>query len=637
MSQAKEGSPMMQELPPPPVPDLAQTLERYLAGLRAVIPAAQYERTRQLVEQFCNDPGSKLQAELIKFAENVDNWVTHFWLDDMYLKNPIPLPVNSNPFFLFPKQNFHSSSDQFRFAAKFILYALDYKKKIDSKSLSKDVIKVRGGGKEIPLCMKTYANFFSSYRRPGENKDELYMSEHQGPDDPWHIIVACKNQFFTLQVKAANSDEIPSEDTLAEQLRLVSQMAKDKENIQPPVGLLTTEDRQTWARIRNKMMKSKANLQSLQAIENCLLVLCLGVCSPNVPNYSTIRKESATLDLTTMAAHLLHGSGTDVGTANRWYDKFLQLVVTRDGVVGFVGEHSASEGITIVRFIEGFLDILSSLESQTNGSQQPSSTQSSFRLPTPLNWEIDDEVSLCIQEASKKVNKLCSDVDLFCLRFSKYGREFIKSHKISPDAFIQIALQLTFYKVHRKLVSTYESASLRRFRDGRVDSIRSVTAEALEWVKVMCDAPQVTDEVKVELFKACIKKQVEIMSYTVNGEGPDNHLLALRELAKSKDYPDIPLFQDKSYWEYLNFRLSTSQISVSSDKYNILVGYGPVVPDGYGCCYLPFSNRIDFCISSFFSSKETSSDFFAHSLEGSLLHMEELCLKIAQMEQQSHN
>lgn len=49
---------------------------------------------------------------------------------------------------------------------------------------------------------------------------------------------------------------------------------------------------------------------------------------------------------------------------------------------------------------------------------------------------------------------------------------------------------------------------------------------------------------------------------TVNGEGPDNHLLALKEIAKSQDNVEIPLFQDKSYWEYLNFRLSTSQVNL---------------------------------------------------------------------------
>ncbi|GFY42973.1 choline O-acetyltransferase [Trichonephila inaurata madagascariensis] len=67
-------------------------------------------------------------------------------------------------------------------------------------------------------------------------------------------------------------------------------------------------------------------------------------------------------------------------------------------------------------------------------------------------------------------------------------------------------------------------------------------------------------------------------------------------------------------------------------KYGVLVGYGPVVPDGYGCSYNPCEDHIDFCVSSFFSSKETSSDFFAHSLEGSLLNMGEICEKISQME-----
>ena len=42
-----------------------------------------------------------------------------------------------------------------------------------------------------------------------------------------------------------------------------------------------------------------------------------------------------------------------------------------------------------------------------------------------------------------------------------------------------------FYRIHRKLVSTYESASTRRFRLGRVDNIRANSPAALEWVKAM--------------------------------------------------------------------------------------------------------------------------------------------------------
>lgn len=71
----------------------------------------------------------------------------------------------------------------------------------------------------------------------------------------------------------------------------------------------------------------KANALSLEAIENSLLILCLDDGTPNVPAYTTIRKEATTLECATMAAHLLHGSGTDAGSANRWYDKFLQVSV----------------------------------------------------------------------------------------------------------------------------------------------------------------------------------------------------------------------------------------------------------------------------------------------------------------------
>lgn len=41
-------------------------------------------------------------------------------------------------------------------------------------------------------------------------------------------------------------------------------------------------------------------------------------------------------------------------------------------------------------------------------------------------------------------------------------------------------------RLYGHLVTTYESASTRRFLHGRVDCIRSATNEALEWAKAMC-------------------------------------------------------------------------------------------------------------------------------------------------------
>ena len=43
-------------------------------------------------------------------------------------------------------------------------------------------------------------------------------------------------------------------------------------------------------------------------------------------------------------------------------------------------------------------------------------------------------------------NRSVEDFDLHVLRFTDYGKEFPKAHNMSPDAFIQLALQLTYYK-----------------------------------------------------------------------------------------------------------------------------------------------------------------------------------------------
>ncbi|XP_064457928.1 choline O-acetyltransferase-like isoform X1 [Ornithodoros turicata] len=604
------------ELPRAFVPALAATLERYLESLAAVVPKPQLEGTTRLVRDFASDEakGNWLQEKLREFASTRDNWVTELWLDDMYLNNPQPLPVNSSPFYLLPKQNFKTSHEQVRYAARVVEFATLFKKRIDTGSLTQDISASRG--KKTALCMQTYRHFFPAYRRPGFKKDELLLVSEQQD----HIIVACRNQFFSLKLPMKN-DHL-SVDALEEQLLHVKQQAKDASEHQPSVGVLTTQDRRSWASHYSKLARCNVNQASLQSLETCLLIVCLDQPLHLRPNYSTIRRESFTLDLAAMAAHLLHGGSADANAANRWYDKFMQVVVSRDGVNGFICEHSASEGITLLRFCEELLDHLQQQPISKSPAKAPPNV-SSLHQVTRLRWDLNEEFLAAIQDASKTMNKLAEDVDLYVLSFQNYGKEFIKAQKISPDVFIQLSLQLTYYKVHRKLVSTYESASLRKFHLGRVDNIRAATSQALEWVQAMCDAIPATEEDKIKLFQAAVDKATQILFYTVSGEGPDNHLLGLREMAKLHDM-EVALFRDKSYTDYLDFRLSTSQLNTEK---HIMVGYGPVVPDGYGCSYNICPNNVNFCVSSYFSSPETSSDFFALSLEGSLLQMRELCLK----------
>lgn len=558
--------------------------------------------------------------------------------------------------------------------------------------------------------METYRNFFHSYRMPHEEMDRLLPQSRRSN----HIVIASCNQFYILRLGQDPLEDPYKRDSgslntsiIFEQLlriyrvsrecarrsQLAIQNSIDHQEKYPKIGLFTSENRKTWAKIHKKLIHLKddeatqqnnsTNCQSLRLIEDCLFVMCLDSLVGNEPHQNqakpttTLINNSCNFDtnenLESAASVILTGAGSHLFSANRWFDKFLQIIVGRDGICGINIEHSASEGITVLRFIQEFLEFVNknppnpepqwTYNPNTNlPNQQPtitSTNQSSITSPgyvepkspnailqetdkiTRLEWHLDDSLLNDLELAQANFDSLIGNFSLKILHFEHFGRSFIKNQNLSPDAFIQLALQFTFFKLHGYLVSTYESASLRQFRFGRVDNIRANTCEAYDWIQSMIryfEALAISgDDISEEAsssdlkhecernFIRAITKQVEILRYTIIGSGPDNHLMALKRLAHIRyDDDELPqLFTDQSYKDFLNFRLSTSQLPSES---GVTVGYGAVVPDGYGCSYNPRDERIVFCVSTFNDCPTTSSERFAQTLDQCLLEMQKLCL-----------
>ena len=42
--------------------------------------------------------------------------------------------------------------------------------------------------------------------------------------------------------------------------------------------------------------------------------------------------------------------------------------------------------------------------------------------------------------------RMVQDLDMACFTYSGYGKKFIKSQRMSPDSYIQMAIQLAFYR-----------------------------------------------------------------------------------------------------------------------------------------------------------------------------------------------
>lgn len=57
--------------------------------------------------------------------------------------------------------------------------------------------------------------------------------------------------------------------------------------------------------------------------------------------------------------------------------------------------------------------------------------------------------------------------------FDTFGKGEIKKCRVSPDGFIQMALQLAYFREYGKHPQTYESCMTRLFRDGMNGAIKS--------------------------------------------------------------------------------------------------------------------------------------------------------------------
>lgn len=98
--------------------------------------------------------------------------------------------------------------------------------------------------------------------------------------------------------------------------------------------------------------------------------------------------------------------------------------------------------------------------------------------------------------------RLSQDTDMECFTFDEFGANEIKKCKLSPDSFIQIAMQITFYKIHQKPPAHYESAALRRFKSARTECIRSTSNESVHFAKLMAAGSETVNAKKAAMIAA---------------------------------------------------------------------------------------------------------------------------------------
>ncbi|XP_044749779.1 carnitine O-palmitoyltransferase 1, liver isoform isoform X2 [Coccinella septempunctata] len=592
-------------LPRLPLPSVQETTERYLRSVRPLLDDEQYERTKNLAKEFENGIGKKLQRYLMLKSWWSTNYVSDWWEEYVYLRGRSPLMVNSN-FYAIDAIQLQMTNVQIARAASTIHSALVFRRLVERQEL--EPIFIQG---TVPLCSWQYERIFNTTRIPGIETDKI-----QHIQDSNHIVVYHKGKYFKVIIYKGRILK-PCEIQI--QLQHILDDKTEPLPGEEKLAALTAGERKHWANTRSLFFSRGVNKISLDIIEKAAFVVVLD----DVP-YEFDENDPTKLD--NFAKLLLHGKGYD-----RWFDKSFTLCFGTNGKVGFNAEHSWADAPVMGHLWEHvILDAIGQrYDENGNAAGLPELTPP---VPVRLNWEIKHECRAAIEKAMTVAEALIRDIDLTIFMHNNFGKGFMKKAKLSPDAFIQMALQLAYYREAGKFCLTYEASMTRLFREGRTETVRPCTIESSDWVKAM-ENKESTDEERLKLLtKACERHQLGYQE-AMCGKGIDRHLFCLYVLSKYLEV-DSPFLKEvlSEPW-----KLSTSQtphgqtgridLNKNPECMSAGGGFGPVADDGYGVSYIiAGEDRIFFHISNKKSSKYTDCHGFARRINKALDDMRTLCL-----------
>ncbi|XP_055934955.1 carnitine O-palmitoyltransferase 1, liver isoform-like isoform X2 [Argiope bruennichi] len=592
-------------LPRLPVPAVKDTLNRLYEALKPHCTEEELKEIRQLGKEFENTLAHKLQNVLIIKSWFCQNYVSDWWEKYAYLMSRSPLPNNSN-YYICDECYWMPTDKPVSRAACLVYSLLLFKRLIDREELEPLVIR-----NTVPICMAQYERLYSSARIPGENTDRILHCEESK-----HIVVHVKGLYYKLDIcDAKNQFLAPT--TLEEQLNWIvkdaTMHAETQSETETSVAALTTLKRNQWASIRQKYMNAGVNKETRRLIERSIFVLTLTDYEPK--------------NLTEKGKFLLHGDGKSI-----WFDKSFHLIIFGNGAAGLNCEHTVADAPAMAHMWEYILsrEVIEKLFDD-NGYCMPFSRvfkQAKIKPPQRLIWEMSPELDNVIEEALVQAKVSNDDLDLVVYDHQKFGKGTMKICKVSPDAFVQLAIQLAYYKDAQKFVQTYEASMTRLYQGGRTETVRSCTTEAKDFVLNMVQS-DVDKTTKRALLQRAAEKHQNLYRDAMNGKGIDRHLFALYVACKGLGYES----------EFLHkiitrpWTLSTSQtphtqmtslpdanLNIFDDKLCTGGGFGPVSDDGYGFSYIfPSEKRFFFHVSSKHSCSQTSSkrfvELFCESME----------------------
>ena len=567
------------KLPKVPLVNLEDTIKNFKKWCLPLLNKEERKKTFASADYFARKSGlgEKLHEKLSQYDNRVD---TFSWLDDFwktrYLGRRCSVSINANFVFSF----INNGRSQTKEASILIYKSLVYKRLLDQEQISPALLR----GK--PLCMSQSRYLFSTTRVPKQNIDSVispYSKELPGPSPHKHILVSHNSRFFKLYV--LDGQNIPYDpETIEKSLKSI--ISNSQENIPEGerFGYLTTMPREEWAKNYNEIIGlNKENKKTMEDIQNSLFSVSLDNSTPEI--------KGEVVDL------LLHGDG---GT--RWFDKSISLIVFKNGQSGINCEHCGLDGTMVVDFVNFIRDDNNlKIVKKVPFNKNPDCSDINLTLNKNINNKIID--------AKSKFDDHVKSLMTEHLSHNKFGSDTIKTFGVSPDSFVQLALQLAFYKKRGFLGTTYESISTRQFEHGRTEAMRVVTPQMLNFVKTVESNDSISS--KKEAIKNAASAHIERIKECQSGNAPEQHLWQLEIISKKNSDikiidKDLELFSSAGWRNMRDDYISTTSVG---SKFVNMIGFMTSSKKCIGVAYSINRSNIEIYISGFKDSQYKPNEF----------------------------
>uniref|UniRef100_A0A8K9V8Z3 carnitine O-palmitoyltransferase n=1 Tax=Oncorhynchus mykiss TaxID=8022 RepID=A0A8K9V8Z3_ONCMY len=539
-------------LPQLPLPSVKDTINRYLESAHPLMDDEQYLRMEGLAKDFEKGLGPKLQWYLKLKSWWATNYVSDWWEEYIYLRGRGPIMVNSNYYAMDFLYVFPTSLQAAR-AGNAIHAIMLYRRMLDRAQIKPLMLQ-----NTIPMCSAQYERMFNTSRIPGVDTDTI-----QHMQDSRHIVVYHRGRYF--KVPMFYDGKVLSPRAVEQQMERILADPSEPQPGEECLAALTAGDRVPWAEAREAYLRQGRNQQALDTVEKAAFFVTLD------DTEQRYKAEDPVRSLDSYAKSLLHGKCYD-----RWFDKSFNLIVFRNGTMGLNAEHSWADAPIIGHLWEHVLSMDPVKLGYTEEGHCKGNPHPSLPGPQRLQWNIPAECQTAIASSLTVAKALADDVDSHIIPFNCFGKGLIKKCRTSPDAFIQIALQLAHFRDKGRFCLTYEASMTRMFREGRTETVRSCTVETCAFARSMVeDNPR---ELRLKLLKEAATRHQQLYRLAMTGGGIDRHLFCLYVVSKY-------LGEDSAFLkEVLSepWRLSTSQTPLQQVELFDLARHPEYVSSGGG-------------------------------------------------------